>query len=160
MDQQGEEVRLLPPTAGQLVFQCEEEERSRDGLVIGLRDRDVSQDRQWINISPREVLVLCLHLVRGDPGHIAQVLDLKGHRVQEVAGGSSFTRREVTGNCSSRAATRTGVGRGEQQQLAVLLPQRGTTCPFLSATTVDDTVGRRGYCRRHCRRYCSANKME
>ena len=102
-DQQGEEVRLLPPTAGQLVIQCEEEERSRDGLVIGLRDRDVSQDRQWINISPREVLVLCLHLVRGDPGHIAQVLDLKGHRVQEVAGGSSFTRREITGNCSSRA---------------------------------------------------------
>ena len=89
-------------------------ERSRDSLCTWLRDRDIKTDRQGIIISPREVLVLCLHLVRGGPGHIARVLDLKGHRVQEIAGGSSFTRREVTGNCSSRAVSpyRCGEKRG------------------------------------------------
>ena len=63
-----------PTAAQQLATQCVEVEKSGDSLCTGLRDRDIKTDRQGIIISPREVLVLCLHLVRGGPGHIARVL--------------------------------------------------------------------------------------
>ena len=76
-DQEREEVNSYLQLAGQLTTQCVEVVKSRDSLVIGLRERDDKQDRRGIMISPREVLVLCLHLVRGDPGHIARVRGLK-----------------------------------------------------------------------------------
>ena len=90
-DQEREEVNSYLQLAGQLTTQCVEVVKSRDSLVIGLRERDDKQDRRGIMISPREVLVLCLHLVRGDPGHIARVLGLKQSQYRRRPGGSSFT---------------------------------------------------------------------
>ena len=90
-DQERDEVNSYLQLARQLTTQCVEVVKSRDGLLIGLRDGDEIQDKRGIMISPREVLVLCLHLVRGDPGHIARVLGLKQSQYRRRPGGSSFT---------------------------------------------------------------------
>ena len=59
-----------------------------------LWDKDEKMDRQGIDISPREVLVLCLHLVRGGPGHIARVLDLKGSQDGKGVGAAASLEKE------------------------------------------------------------------